>query len=848
MTDKATLIGLMLVALFMLIVFIVTATRKAPVIMGNSLRFHGIDIENPKIGFGVLFANDSPFQIGHEYPRIAAFLIFLFVLYVNYWERALARRALGSRRLSRQMLNRFPSANFSPDLVDSARAKLRKVQDNLKRLDYKFAAFKTWMQQDILKRERRIVGILSTASSDELNYILTNVNLPLLFYKIKDNDLLTPARLLASRQQDFAPPPLLKAADKIGGVGVKQGGNGDENDDLSKAVDGDGAHAAADPVVIANIVAADAPSKPPPPKELKKHSFGSDDDDHHHHYGSSITPDISPMLIPITTRADVKMASLKLASAIMKEENCDYEKDNHDDEEGGESDVVDQKLYYQKMSTTLEQRENERYEEEKEEEKGYYNGGMEVKEEAKGLLAVCKAATTTLGSPPPPIDVTNRVLLGEYHMEGRGGGSSSSSKAPRPPPSSSVGGNFAAAIALGEFEQEAGGAKAIVSVRNRTQVLNLVAEERLPELKLEARALVILALQNMPIRKQYRFFHSFGILNSRMSTFEGFGNSLGVLQYRKEIKRLRTSSPLASSSSSSSSSSFPQNVEMRPTLRKILSDVDDTLFSSGGRFPAGIDATYKHHELYPGVLAFYKELDLAFLSARPHVYKDWSQAKSYKLFSQLKKSHNLHTTPTLLAGELFSSFQMFRGDFNPMAHKKAQNFFEYSSLYPEYKFVFIGDNGQGDVIAAEMILEKYSERLEGVFIHKVQKLARTPGYTDKSRAKWDDLGIMFFRTYIGASLLACKKNLISIRGLRQVASNAVKDFCKIEFSKEETRFARLQELNRDIEKCNDYLQSQGYPTVAYVAAKHVFARGTMVSTRRYGYGRVLEFRHDDDEE
>mmetsp|Transcript_29911 Transcript_29911/g.41649 ORF Transcript_29911/g.41649 Transcript_29911/m.41649 type:complete len:593 (-) Transcript_29911:107-1885(-) len=302
---------------------------------------------------------------------------------------------------------------------------------------------------------------------------------------------------------------------------------------------------------------------------------------------------------------------------------------------------------------------------------------------------------------------------------------------------------------------------------------------------------------------------------------------------------------------------------MRPTLRKILSDVDDTLFSSGGRFPAGIDATYKHHELYPGVLAFYKELDLglaksnngewpphwrgnlAFLSARPHVYKDWSQAKSYKLFSQLKKSHNLHTTPTLLAGELFSSFQMFRGDFNPMAHKKAQNFFEYSSLYPEYKFVFIGDNGQGDVIAAEMILEKYSERLEGVFIHKVQKLARTPGYTDKSRAKWDDLGIMFFRTYIGASLLACKKNLISIRGLRQVASNAVKDFCKIEFSKEETRFARLQELNRDIEKCNDYLQSQGYPTVAYVAAKHVFARGTMVSTRRYGYGRVLEFRHDD---
>ena len=88
--------------------------------------------------------------------------------------------------------------------------------------------------------------------------------------------------------------------------------------------------------------------------------------------------------------------------------------------------------------------------------------------------------------------------------------------------------------------------------------------------------------------------------------------------------------------------------------RKILSDVDDTLSSSGGSWPAGMDTSYPKKTVYPGVLGFYRELDigtsgqfhvryfckllppppgsevwddlrvgnLVFLSARPHVYKD----------------------------------------------------------------------------------------------------------------------------------------------------------------------------------------------------------------------------------
>ena len=34
----------------------------------------------------------------------------------------------------------------------------------------------------------------------------------------------------------------------------------------------------------------------------------------------------------------------------------------------------------------------------------------------------------------------------------------------------------------------------------------------------------------------------------------------------------------------------------------------------------------------------------------------------------------------------------------------------YARLYPEYQFIFFGDNGQGDVYAAEMMLDKASVR------------------------------------------------------------------------------------------------------------------------------------------
>ena len=69
-----------------------------------------------------------------------------------------------------------------------------------------------------------------------------------------------------------------------------------------------------------------------------------------------------------------------------------------------------------------------------------------------------------------------------------------------------------------------------------------------------------------------------------------------------------------------------------------------------------------------------------------------------------------------------------------MARQKFRNFEEFSALWPECSFIFVGDNGQGDVRVGELMLSrqsltgrKISERVDGVFIHIVQPIELTPG-------------------------------------------------------------------------------------------------------------------------
>jgi hypothetical protein len=326
--------------------------------------------------------------------------------------------------------------------------------------------------------------------------------------------------------------------------------------------------------------------------------------------------------------------------------------------------------------------------------------------------------------------------------------------------------------------------------------------------------------------------------------------------------------------------------------RKVISDVDDTLMSSGGRYPAGIDDKYPRHFVYPGAFAFYESLDmnflkrqddssssamdteeeqdvgnvpnnnnnkntrkvgnLVFLSARPHVYKDISEKRVYAKFEKMIRGQNLHSMPTLLPGDLESGqAYMLRGDFEPMAQKKLKNIVEYHSIYPEFSHIFIGDNGQADVRAAELMIERFGDDLEAVFIHLVQPLAHTFGYHEQtSYRKWISSGKMiFYNTFAGAASEACRRGFIEVEALERVLHTCVNEFKTLPLNKVPGGFLgqerRRLELVNDFVTANTILEEYGLDCIDPPEASCHFPVGSTIYARNWGEGFVRSFRPND---
>ena len=207
-----------------------------------------------------------------------------------------------------------------------------------------------------------------------------------------------------------------------------------------------------------------------------------------------------------------------------------------------------------------------------------------------------------------------------------------------------------------------------------------------------------------------------------------------------------------------------ESLKGKPLKRSttVFSDVDDTLYSSGGHWPAGVDKAVPKHVVYPGCLAFFKVLfgggppdeeasnvfktrsfvsetdwddigetacmdtlgakgSLVFLSARPHAYKDAAETASYEAFRALVNEGKLDFHPVMLPGALPASlrssffsliFKVFRRDAKRATQAwkgagivKYKTFKEYVGLFPENRVVFCGDNGQADGLLAELIAE-----------------------------------------------------------------------------------------------------------------------------------------------
>jgi len=259
-------------------------------------------------------------------------------------------------------------------------------------------------------------------------------------------------------------------------------------------------------------------------------------------------------------------------------------------------------------------------------------------------------------------------------------------------------------------------------------------------------------------------------------------------------------------------------IDKRTGPLKVLSDIDDTLLCSGG-FPAGVDTSFPTHFVYPGLCSLLKLLDhgfvvdrlfagsshpldpidnqscnIVFLSARPHLLKDVSESVTYDLFKQLVNYGRFRAMPTLIPGDFFSSVRSILNKvindrilrrsmpWAPMGEQKFQGMEMFSKLHPESALVFFGDNGQGDVLAAE----KAQERREGpllraAFIHEVLENIEetTTSFGEMTlvqrKQKWEELNIFFVCCPLEAACKAKELHLIDLEGVKSVCKAARED-------------------------------------------------------------------------
>ena len=216
----------------------------------------------------------------------------------------------------------------------------------------------------------------------------------------------------------------------------------------------------------------------------------------------------------------------------------------------------------------------------------------------------------------------------------------------------------------------------------------------------------------------------------------------------------------------------------------IVTDVDDTLFS--GQF-GGTDTIYNNHVYYPGVKAFHKVVNTSgfttILTAR---FKEVGSQE--KLIQKFKQQGFPYPTMPLL-GEMWSTLKGTRDivakhikmqytrapetiesiidvkhmkdnqckldcrevnqecsidnivkneiqwskTYNSMGLTKYYSFCLLSKIYPEYRYIFIGDSGQGDLLTS--LLMSQHPQVETCF---VRDLVRTQNYlSNQDKKDWE---------------------------------------------------------------------------------------------------------------
>ena len=278
----------------------------------------------------------------------------------------------------------------------------------------------------------------------------------------------------------------------------------------------------------------------------------------------------------------------------------------------------------------------------------------------------------------------------------------------------------------------------------------------------------------------------------------------------------RQSHPLIQGTSPSSLNLFNNNSNLPgdALFTQVISDVDDTLKSSGGVNIAGvalggIDVQYQRGDFYPGVAEFMLQLSLGTQRRQreptpPKVAILTARAEEFKLALELKEDSKL-AVAFRQAGEnagikggwglgpvLYGSVAEWIVQYRK-GLRKFTNFEQLIQQDPSgtiMNYIYVGDTGELDQEAGETMLREYPTYCKAVFLHVVSDIPNADIPVPPPKMI-NGRPLVFFRTYIGAALAATQLRFMTVEGLRRVIDAAC---------------AKLEDVPRDSDKWDDLLR------------------------------------------
>ena len=220
----------------------------------------------------------------------------------------------------------------------------------------------------------------------------------------------------------------------------------------------------------------------------------------------------------------------------------------------------------------------------------------------------------------------------------------------------------------------------------------------------------------------------------------------------------------------------------------MLSDVDDTLKSSGGVSVGsvalgGIDTQYSRGITYPGVFNFMVEVSKGGGGEPMNIAVLTARAEEFKAALELKPTSPLCVKAAAAASSagypgwgvgpvLYGSVAEWINQPNK-GRRKFANFEALKSQgFEGVRYVYVGDTGEYDGECGEQMLRYYPESVLAVFLHVVSSEPRPAMPLDKIV---NGRPILFFRTYAGAATKAWEAGLISREAVERVVEQCYKD-------------------------------------------------------------------------